>query len=109
MVKPKFTTDFPGAVVREGADELTLRAHEEGAVRSFIDTTNVGDKKDGGHRLWMRTSTPSATRDQHGRPRIFNTRSCTKRSEVRNPVKNKKAKVLFGPRKEGPNQIPSKV
>ena len=43
MVKPKFTTD--GAVVREGPDEFTLRAQEEGAVRSFIDVTNVGDKR----------------------------------------------------------------
>ena len=32
MVKPKFTTDFPEAVVREGADELTLRAEEEGTL-----------------------------------------------------------------------------
>ena len=45
VVKPKFTTDFPGAVVREGADELTLRACEEGAVRSLVDITNVEDKR----------------------------------------------------------------
>ena len=37
----KFTGDFPGTVLREGADECTLRAHEEGAVRTVIDTTNV--------------------------------------------------------------------
>ena len=30
FVKPKFTADFPQAVVREGADELTLRGEEEG-------------------------------------------------------------------------------
>ena len=29
VVKPKFTTDFPEAVVREGADELTLRAQKK--------------------------------------------------------------------------------
>ena len=34
---PIFTTDFPGA------DELTLRAEEEGMLRTFIDTTDVGD------------------------------------------------------------------
>ena len=45
VVKPKFTADFPGAVVREGADELTLRAHEEGVLRTFIDTSNVGDQR----------------------------------------------------------------
>ena len=51
VVKPKFTTEFPEAVVREGAVELTLRADEEGAVRTFIDTTNVGDKKRWGSPL----------------------------------------------------------
>ena len=29
VVKPRFTTHFLGAVIREGADERTLRAHEE--------------------------------------------------------------------------------
>ena len=74
VVKPKFTTDFLEAVVREGSDELTLRADGEGALRTFIDTTNVGDKRDGSHRSWMRTRTPSArpfskgSRDHNGRP-----------------------------------------
>ena len=39
VVKPKFMTDFPDflqAVVREGADELTLRREEEGMLRAFI-------------------------------------------------------------------------
>ena len=44
VVKPKFTADFPGAVIHEGAGELTLRAHEEGVLRTFIDTPNVGDR-----------------------------------------------------------------
>ena len=57
VVKPKFTTDSPEAVVWEGADELTLRAGEESALRTSIDTTNV---KDGCHRSWMRIGTPSA-------------------------------------------------
>ena len=43
-MKPKFTTDFPEAVVREAADELTLRG-EADSRRTFINTTNVGDKK----------------------------------------------------------------
>ena len=42
VVRLKFTTDFPGAVIREGTDELTLRVEEQGARRTFIDTTNVG-------------------------------------------------------------------
>ena len=48
-MKPKFTADFPEAVVLEGADE-TLR-REEGMLRTYSDTTNVGE----GHRSWMRT------------------------------------------------------
>ena len=32
-------------MVRERVDEFSLRAHEEGAVRSFIDTTNAADKR----------------------------------------------------------------
>ena len=47
VVKPKFTTDFPEAVVREGADELTLRTEEEGILHTFIDTTDVGDRRCG--------------------------------------------------------------
>ena len=44
VVKSKFTTHSLGAVIREGADTLTLRELEEGVVRSFIETTNVGNK-----------------------------------------------------------------
>ena len=43
VVKPEFAADFLEAVVREGRDVLTLRADEEGALRTLIDTTNVGD------------------------------------------------------------------
>ena len=43
--KPRFATDFPRAVIREGAGELTLRAHEEGVLRTFIDTSNMGNKR----------------------------------------------------------------
>ena len=32
VVKPKFATDFLGASIREGADALTLRVHEEGVL-----------------------------------------------------------------------------
>ena len=52
--KRKFTTDFLEAVVREGADELTLRADEKDTLRTFIDTTNVGERKDGNHRSWVK-------------------------------------------------------
>ena len=44
VVKSRFTTDFPGTVTREGAGELSVRTHEEGGLRTFIDATNVGNK-----------------------------------------------------------------
>ena len=47
VVKPKFTTDFPEAVVREGADQLRLRAEKEGMLHTFIDTTDVGESRRG--------------------------------------------------------------
>ena len=43
-MKPKFTTHFRGVVIWEGADELNWRV-QEGVLRSFIDTSNVGDKR----------------------------------------------------------------
>ena len=45
VVQPKFTADFPEAVVREGAAELTLRRGEEGMLRTLIGTSNVGDSR----------------------------------------------------------------
>ena len=43
MVQPNCTTDCLEALVREAADELTLRAEDAGMPRSFIDTTDVAD------------------------------------------------------------------
>ena len=39
--KPQFNEDFPDAVIREGADELILRAKEVGSLRTFIGTNQV--------------------------------------------------------------------
>ena len=70
VVKPKFTTDFPGAVVREGADELTLK-RERCALPS---TPRMWETNDGGHRSLTRPGTPSdrlftgESRDQNGSP-----------------------------------------
>ena len=41
VVKPRFTADFPEAVKREGAEEITLRAEAVGSSRTFIDTAHV--------------------------------------------------------------------
>ena len=45
VVKPKFTTFVREVVTREGADELSLRDEEEGVLRNFTDTTDVGDSR----------------------------------------------------------------
>ena len=45
VVKPKCDKEiFPNAIIREVVDELTLREGEEGTLRSFINTTSVGDR-----------------------------------------------------------------
>ena len=47
LVEAKFSKeDCPHAAVRQGA-ELTLRKGEEGGLRTFIDTTDVGDSRCG--------------------------------------------------------------
>ena len=39
--KPRFSEAFPEATIREGADELTLRADEVGTQRAFINTEHI--------------------------------------------------------------------
>ena len=39
--KPQFSEAFPEATIREGADELTLRADEVGTQRTFINTEHI--------------------------------------------------------------------
>ena len=39
--KPQFSEAFPEATIREGADELTLRADEVGTLRDFINTDHI--------------------------------------------------------------------
>ena len=39
--KPKFSEAFPEVAIREGADELTLRAYEVGTQGAFIDTEHI--------------------------------------------------------------------
>ena len=39
--KLKFSETFPVAAIREGADELTLRADEVGSQRAFINTESI--------------------------------------------------------------------
>ena len=68
VVKPRFTTDFPGADFWEGADELTLRAYEEGVLRTFTDTANVGNRNGRHRRPFFRES-----KDQSGRPCVIDT------------------------------------
>ena len=43
VAEPKFTTDLPDAVVREGADELSLRKGEEGTQRTWHGRRGVGE------------------------------------------------------------------
>ena len=80
VVKPKFTTDFPGAVIREGADELPLRAHGQ--------TSNVGDQ-DGNLPWSTRIGMPFAmqfsrdVKDRSGKPCTTIIRTCTRPGRAR--------------------------
>ena len=53
------TTAYPEAAIREGADELTLRADEVGTLKAFINVTTVS-KTDGSRRWLIMTGMPSA-------------------------------------------------
>ena len=56
---PQFSEAFPEAAIREGADELTLRADEVGHSGSSSTQTSLISR--GGDRRWlMRTGTLSA-------------------------------------------------
>ena len=39
--KLRFSDAYPEADIREGADDLTVRAGEVGSLRAFIDTTHI--------------------------------------------------------------------
>ena len=91
LVKPKFTTDFLEAVVRKGADELTLKAHADGVFRTSIDTTNVPLVDEEWHPICQAIS--QGVEIQSGKPRVTTTRICTRRSKARNLKKKGKSAV----------------
>ena len=53
--KPKFTTAFLEAVVRDGAHELTLRRGQEGTQRTFNRTTKRWRPPLGDEDIWHAT------------------------------------------------------
>ena len=103
MVQPRFTADFPAAVVREGANEPTLPGEEEGMLRTFIDTASVGDSR------WER---PLVDENWHASCQAIykgvvgadwgfcatSMQSCTKRSTFKKPGVSEKAKALWSMR-----------
>ena len=94
MKKPQFNEAFPEAAIREGADELTLRADEVG-TQSILSLR-------GGDRRWStRTGTPSAKQStkelkgKNGKSCIYTLqRSEAKQQELKNRVRVKKRKSL---------------
>ena len=128
VVKPKFTTDFPEAVVREGAAQLRLRAEQEGILHTFIDTTDVGDRRwgpplVGGDWHAICQAIFQGVEGSEWETMNYNcTRSCRKRSNVVNLEENKVDQgtlvlersrwrrnrffLRFRPRATDPNKIP---
>ena len=101
VVKPNFTTDYPGAFIREGADELTLRAHEEGGGAFFHRPHKCGEQEMGatararGLARFLPGHFSRESKDRSGKPRIINTGSCTKRLKVRIPMNSKRPKDFW--------------
>ena len=54
--------DYPEAAIRDGADELTLRAGEVKTLKACINVDHIEGKKKGDRRWLMRTGMPSAKR-----------------------------------------------
>ena len=100
VVKPKFTTDFPGVVIWEGTDELTLRAHEERARRSFIDISKVEEQRwdspliDVDWHVFCQTIY-EGMKEKSGRSCIITFRTCIRSWRPRNLEKNKKTRALW--------------
>ena len=87
VVKPKFTTEFLEAVVREAAEELTLRAEEAGALCTFIDTKACGTQKLGA----TTRGTPSARIFSKGGEGAEWKTMCNNYKELHTAVKSKKS------------------
>ena len=58
VLEPNFSEAFPEAAIREGADELTLRADEVGTAGLHQHRTTLSSKD--ADRWLMRTGMPSA-------------------------------------------------
>ena len=59
--KPNFSGDYPEAAIREGADELTLRAEEVKTLKACIDIDHIEEKQmgTGGGRSGLARLLPS--------------------------------------------------
>ena len=100
VVQPKFTTDFPGAVILEGADELTLRAHEEGVLRTFIGHLECGTPKMGASAIrrglarFLPGHFPGSRRTRVG-SHVLHYKDLHQAVKSKKSGENKKAKVLW--------------
>ena len=100
--KPQFSEAFSGAVIREGADEPTLRVEDVGAQRAFIDTKYMELKRwtrplvDADWDAFCRATKES--KERNGKLCTITTESCTRRPEPRSRVRVKTRKP-FGQRK----------
>ena len=100
---------------REGADELTLR-REEGMLRTIIDITGVTIVGGASAREWglacgVSSHCPRSRGTRMGDHVFTNTRSCTKRSNVRHLKTSKEHRnrcLRHGQRAADPKKIPRK-
>ena len=98
--KPQFSEAFPETVIREGADDLTLRAGE--VARGELSSTGpMLRSSDGDRRWWMRTGTPFCRlytrelKENNGKRCTITTESCTRRQGPKKLGDSQKAKAFW--------------
>ena len=93
--KPQFSEDFPDAIMREGADELTLRTDEVGARTQPTLSSRHGDR-----RLLMRTGMPfvrlftKELKEKNGKSCTITTKLCIRRQGRKSLVTVKRQSPL---------------
>ena len=93
--KPQFRDAYPETVVREHADELTLRAGEVGPVRTFVDTTHIELGRWGLRPVdvdWHVRPFRKESKDKSGKRCAVAAKNCTRRQEPKSWVTVKSPK-----------------
>ena len=99
--KPNISEAFPEAAIREGADELTMRADEVETLRALHQHKTTLSSKDGDRRWLMRTGMPSAkqsTKELNGEEweeLYCHSREMSQATGAKKPSESQKTKAIW--------------